>query len=996
MEALKKIFDTLGLKTETGLIILDDNQWIQKTVISSRIKQILNDKIKPQAIFCFGNKPLMLFFENPEDKISLHKQIWNLNECPIVIVVESGIVEIFNGFNYLNDENQSSLAKIGGQESLSDFSYFKLVAGKCWEKYQSEFSHKNRVDYQLLGNIKSARKKLCEKYGLVKQTANALVGKVIFIRYLIDRNVHLDISEYMPSWDNEGLCTLLSDSDRTKSFFDYLKTKFNSDDIFEITDDEYQSISNETLSVIVSLLRSEEISTGELSLFDLYDFSIIPVEFISNIYEQFIGQENQEKNGAYYTPQFLVEYILNEMITKEFNNSSRQSFKVLDPACGSGIFLVESLRRIVEHQGCNLDKELLKSLTTDNIYGVDKDKSAIQVAVFSIYLTLLDYQTPADIENFTFPKLIGCNIFQADFFDIENPFNKILANIKFDYIVGNPPWKRGKGGEKTTSLNHYLSQRKKKEEGSLVQITIGGEQIAQGFVLRTADFAGSNTRCALVINSKTLYNSNSSEFRHYFLSNNFLQKVFELAPVRKEVFNSEDAAIAPAAVLFFRNSLMADTAEQIVEHISLKKSRLFSLFKIFAIYRSDIKHVKQSLLVENDWLWKTLVYGSYLDFNFIKRLKNYQTINDKVIKDKAKIENGQGVIVNGKGKKKSSMDYIGAPFLDARKDVYNFWVNPQPQQTWTCKTALRPREPKLFEAPVLLINGGVNKMFENKIAFLRYNAIYSDSFVGVKCIVSQDEYLLYDIASMLSSTLFSYYGLHTFSYLGIERENTNDEEKWSLPFVSNDRLRTSIKRIEQLSKQKHEFSKLLNDDHLENEITNEKINLNNILAKVLLFSGPERSLIEYTTNILIPIQMGYKGSEKLLIPIEEHDPYIEDYAQLFIERFAKLFIKIGKHFYVRISCTKHIIAMFFCVRDETNAESIIWDDTDDNSLLNIAIQLSSEKVTENLFIQKDIRGFEDDKFYIIKPNEKRLWHRAVGYIDVEEFMDAILKSGRRL
>ena len=45
-------------------------------------------------------------------------------------------------------------------------------------------------------------------------------------------------------------------------------------------------------------------------------------------------------------------------------------------------------------------------------------------------------------------------------------------------------------------------------------------------------------------------------------------------------------------------------------------------------------------------------------------------------------------------------------------------------------------------------------------------------------------------------------------------------------------------------------------------------------------------------------------------------------------------------------------------------------------------------------MKKDIRGFEKEYYYVVKPNEKRLWHKALGYLDVNEFADARLKAGR--
>ena len=86
-----------------------------------------------------------------------------------------------------------------------------------------------------------------------------------------------------------------------------------------------------------------------LSLFDLYDFSIIPIEFISSIYERFIGSENQAIKGAYYTPLFLVDFIEKETIGNYFQNNKEEfNCRVLDPACGSGAFPMGMLQLLIK------------------------------------------------------------------------------------------------------------------------------------------------------------------------------------------------------------------------------------------------------------------------------------------------------------------------------------------------------------------------------------------------------------------------------------------------------------------------------------------------------------------------------------------------------------------------------------------------------------------------------------------------------------------------
>ena len=128
------------------------------------------------------------------------------------------------------------------------------------------------------------------------------------------------------AWSNPEFCSLLNDPQHIKKFFDYLeseKTGFNGD-LFPISSSEYKIITKSDYDIIKRLLMGERLKTGQFSLFEHYDFSILPIEFISNVYEFFIGQENQRRTGAYYTPLFLVDYILKETVEKKLNSTSKE------------------------------------------------------------------------------------------------------------------------------------------------------------------------------------------------------------------------------------------------------------------------------------------------------------------------------------------------------------------------------------------------------------------------------------------------------------------------------------------------------------------------------------------------------------------------------------------------------------------------------------------------------------------------------------------------
>ena len=91
------------------------------------------------------------------------------------------------------------------------------------------------------------------------------------------------------------------------------------------------------------------------------------------------------------------------------------------------------------------------------------------------------------------------------------------------------------------------------------------------------------------------------------------------------------------------------------------------------------------------------------------------------------------------------------------------------------------------------------------------------------------------------------------------------------------------------------------------------------------------------------------------------------------------------------------IGIFFRVIDEKDYvnEIVERNNSGEEPLLPTVISLSSEKITDRLYVQKDVRDFEKDGFYIFKPNERRLWHRAIAYKDADDFADAMLKTKRR-
>jgi len=191
--------------------------------------------------------------------------------------------------------------------------------------------------------------------------------------------------------------TTLDSKKVTYELFDYLHQRFNGD-IFPVDELERQVVSEEPhLRLIQRFLQREDLETGQLSFWP-YDFSCVPIELISGIYDTFLSDETRREFGTYNTPLALVDFIVEETLPLAKTTSV---MTILDPACGSGIFLVRVYQRLIEawkrrnpdHPSAPQLTELMKQ----SIFGVDVQLNAVRIAAFSLCLSMLDYLKNEDI-----------------------------------------------------------------------------------------------------------------------------------------------------------------------------------------------------------------------------------------------------------------------------------------------------------------------------------------------------------------------------------------------------------------------------------------------------------------------------------------------------------------------------------------------------------------------------------------------------------------------
>lgn len=288
----------------------------------------------------------------------LHRMLWNQGIAPFLVVVSPDEFYIYSSLTLparkdeeIDDDDRlvEVLSRTADVLELRQFAR-SLQFSEFFRKKPQSFNPDLRVDRYLLKNLEAARKRLHKPVkGVLSdlKIIHALLWRTIFISYLTDRQI-ID-SRYFEKIGAEKVENLLQIFEKFSpeiskrllyNLFEQLKQDFNGDLFEGDLSTESQSIQNFHIETLKGLLHGDDLGNGQLSLgFWVYDFSVIPIETISGIYERFLEAEdlNQKRgSGTYYTPRFLAEIVLDVALEK-FTSLLDKRF--LDPACGSGIFL---------------------------------------------------------------------------------------------------------------------------------------------------------------------------------------------------------------------------------------------------------------------------------------------------------------------------------------------------------------------------------------------------------------------------------------------------------------------------------------------------------------------------------------------------------------------------------------------------------------------------------------------------------------------------------
>lgn len=697
------------------------------------LRRQLNGSYKPQVyLFDFTDRN---FDETKENEIAeIQTNIWSSGEAPLACFFYNTEIQIIDCTKHITKDYKpeyliKDLRLVGNVHHLYNEQFaIKIKSGIFWdqEELKNKFKFQNSAYDKLIDNIRFVAMKLSEEYkNISSEIVNKIIVQSILIKYLeerIDNEGNQLLSErYFQKYNKAATFNeVLKQTGKFAELLTDLNKDFNGN-VFKWEIEEKKQLEVMDLSIVADLLATDKANIApaqqELNFLDwrYFEFKLIPVELISRLYEEFLGQDKQA-NGLYYTPSHLAKLLIDECIPlKKYKHFDLKNYTILDPACGSGIFLVIAFKRLVqiwrlknEMKVPNID--VLKSILK-NIYGVDKEEQAVRLASFSLSLALCNELNPVKILNeLKFDDLTEENLIHADFFDC-----KSIGNKKFDLVIGNPPFKTG-------AISHYSNWWELENK----KIKIPQGQIALKFLSESFSFLKHNGLVCLIIKaSGLLYNSTSKDYKKALFSEyNAVQILDFTALARNKALWDNGVEVASAAI-FIKNE-KPDFNKNIL-HLTFRRTRATKERIVFEIDDYDLHYVNRITAINNAFIWKNNLLGGGRIGKLVEKANLYKSFEEFLIDNSC---------VFGEGFKVGSKGHLNPEFIYSLKTLPTQAINEHEIIIDALKEI--PEDQKfekipnhlIFRAPNILIKENIGKS-RIPIHINKYDFSFQHKLIGI-------------------------------------------------------------------------------------------------------------------------------------------------------------------------------------------------------------------------------------------------------------------------
>lgn len=634
------------------------------------------------------------------DFARLHRRLWSWGGVPLVYRKTRGLIQLFrcaHEADFISKTGELKAHPVKTLDVASQISaqavdpwwdFHQLRNGTLWDDpdvCRMLLSARRAAHKRLIDAVKQLNNDLNDERVLKRHLRRRLLILSLLIAYLEARGVFLSgyFEKYLKGATK--FFHVLANGDALVSLLSDLETRFNGN-VFALPRVDRDALKyNGQLSRFADLIEAKREQGGQLSLWELYSFKDLPVELISHIYQLFV-----DDNGtSVYTPPFLVRLILDETLSWERLDQLHENDEViLDPACGSGVFLVEAYKRLILHWRYRnnwetpKEKDLKKLL--QRVHGIDIEAGAIELAAFSLYLALCEALKPESIRASIklFDPLVGKTLHTSCFFEAKE---QGLITQKVGVLTGNPPFKShlNTNGAKR-SYKRYKATHGQLPDKQLAYLFLheGMEMVSEGGVL------------SLLQQYNLLYNQQSLNFRRQFLSRWDVREILDFISI-DGLFKRANANTKVIVVIA---EAKKPNANRKILHATFRRSGRVEAQQGFDIDYYDLHWLPRREVLSNDRVWRTNLLGGGRVLGLIDRLKTFRTLRQYATHQQWNF--GEGFIGGSQGKKAPHIS--GKPFLPSEflseGGIDETGITKGPSQPIE-----RPRTKERFSPPILLV-----------------------------------------------------------------------------------------------------------------------------------------------------------------------------------------------------------------------------------------------------------------------------------------------------
>jgi hypothetical protein len=932
-------------------------------------KGIREDELIPQIyLYDYTSSSLA----NKDLLTEIHKNIWTGGEVPIVCVFSKTEVIILDTTKPVQEhngdfspaylvENLKEVANVNKQiyENLAQ----RLKSGTYWDIANVDFYRTSSYS-KLTSLLRKVINKFTTESGLGgrKDIVQKLIIQCILIKYLEERRDENGNTVFPTSFfENYGNAKEFSDvlkNGQIFNFFDYLNKDHFNGGIFRWEDNERLLLDGkqEAFKYLAEVLRGYIGENGQRQLefpddnfSRLYSFNHIPVELISRLYEEFIIKENKRRkleeesedskkvrnDGVAYTPSHLVKLLVNESMPLNEVPDNLDDFKVLDPACGSAIFLVVAFKRLVQwwRQKNDYKNPKLEDLKTllNSVYGVDLDPKAVQISIFSLSIALCDELSPKEIwEDLKFENLEGRQVFHKDFFDWKK---EIPDDLLFDVIIGNPPFVRG-GLSKSQRIWEI-------NESTTVEIP--QNQIALKFLSESFSLLKDHALCCLIVKSSPLLYSNSEYSNNYLrtLSLHFhINQIFDFTPLARNGVLWDGVDVDTAAIFVTKSDpdFKKNVLHAIFRRTKANKERIY-----FEIDKYDLHFILRNEVYENLYIFKINLLGGGRIKGLVHKIIQLPTLLEIKEEFGLEMEEGFEISVNGKNNPDFLYQMRTLPSKCLKEEGIIIDYKDFPEFDKTIKFSKSSKE-IIFKHPNILIkeNSSLPVFFNDK-----YDFTYPRKIIGI---ASQNRDI--NVLRKIFDNILKNKSLHRF-FIAVTSGQVLVIKNSALYFED-------IKRLPILD--------------------NESFCLTNTEKNVI------NDVLDYTQYFIRRPE-----TAEALNPLDDIMDDIGFYGKQFSGAINELYADDSNSFKLTdiiLFERENLIGTLFSYDNKENYNPNLIKENE----VTLIDGLVNFDINESLTATRIIQYYAPNKVLFVKPNQKRYWLASIAYRDADSVFADILNS----